>query len=217
MKERKTKFTLIELLVVIAIIAILASLLLPSLQQAKEYAKQVSCFNNCKQIGTLIFMYCDENNGTLVEKVGLTPGPNTLDNGWYHRLVPSPTTGNLGFVFCPSDVQPNDPPDQRLRYGRVSYGYNHRMLGGDTWIGSWSPSSIYGKYLGPATLSQIRKPARTIFSAEPAASYATGNTKGYYHIYAWCDTANPVAYARHMRRATTVVWLDGHVTGEVGG
>lgn len=62
MKNKKAYFTLVELLVVIAIIGILTSMLLPSLQKARQSGFKAICVNNLKQIGTLFVIYGDNDN-----------------------------------------------------------------------------------------------------------------------------------------------------------
>lgn len=59
MRLRKA-FTLIELLVVVAIISLLVSILLPSLQQAREAARSVVCMSELRRLGQCALFYVDD-------------------------------------------------------------------------------------------------------------------------------------------------------------
>lgn len=69
----KRGFTLVELLVVIGIIALLISILLPSLNRARETANRVKCGSNLRQVGQAILLYSNENRGNY-PRVRYSPG-----------------------------------------------------------------------------------------------------------------------------------------------
>ena len=65
---RKGKgFTLIELLVVISIIALLVSVLMPSLNRARDNAKRTVCASNLKSIGQGVMIYASDNDDKIPE------------------------------------------------------------------------------------------------------------------------------------------------------
>ena len=58
--KKRYGFTLIELLVVISIIALLLSILMPSLQKAKEMARRVVCASHLRQMGIAELIYASD-------------------------------------------------------------------------------------------------------------------------------------------------------------
>lgn len=115
-------FTLIELLVVIAIIALLVAILLPSLQNAREAARNARCKTNLKNIGNGLNMYFADSNewqppGWVKTFNPMPADPKTaafatyLYHFWSDRLMP----------YCDTSFQRNESPG-RHGYAGVQYG-----------------------------------------------------------------------------------------------
>ncbi|MBN1556392.1 MAG: prepilin-type N-terminal cleavage/methylation domain-containing protein [Phycisphaerae bacterium] len=143
-KQSGRGFTLIELLVVIAIISLLVSILLPSLQKARDLAKSTVCLHNLKTLSMALSLYAADNDGSMLEY--LSPGFASFGYGgcWqtkesgvkdapplnpYLGLPEHLTEANddPGVAWCPANESM-----RRTDWG-ANYFYNAHISGNHYW------------------------------------------------------------------------------------
>ena len=84
---RKKGFTLIELLVVITIIAMLLAILMPALNKVKKLAARLVCGTNVKGLGTAMFVYGHDYDGSFPAQGGKGDHPWTERTGGWQNAT----------------------------------------------------------------------------------------------------------------------------------
>ena len=123
--KTERRFTLIELLVVIAIIAILTTMLLPTLNQAKQTARRITCLNTQKTILLAEQNYISSYNEYMM--------PSRVDGVLWNTqaarlLYPKPTNKQIrNLWFCPAEPISNLI---NADYNKGEFSYGHLTLNG---------------------------------------------------------------------------------------
>lgn len=208
---RKNRFTLIELLVVIAIIGILASMLLPSLQRARDMAQQIKCSGTLKQMAAGGAMYAGVYNDIWVPFQMTSGADRWMMNSAFVENAGIPAYNKTSFpehwssgFLCPKSTWKN--PSWAAGYGEVQYAYGMNNDNGET-IGT---ASFY-------RLSKLKRPSGSIIFTDARLAGRTGFYRSepeIYWLYGNDINANGderVAYRHSGTKSCNAAFFDGHV------
>lgn len=186
-------FTLVELLVVIGIIAVLISMLLPTLNKAREQAKSVQCLAQLRQCGQILYLYANQNHGYFPTMENQSP--DKLPDGGYIGAfndppgTPDTTSHLITFSYTRSSLNRLVNPQ----------GEDLRLPGGGT-NPEWDPGNIVIFYCPSNTIYEKERPGSSTSRRPedfPGASgrilyQYLGDVNPYYPLFHWHQSKPPL-------------------------
>jgi len=187
-------FTLIELLVVIGIIALLISILLPSLQRAREASYRTMCISNIRQLNMAVISYVADNKGQLPSYALDGSDAPYATGGWPYDVNAFRMGGNESYGGSPDQF----PGRRKLRRyisnnevfhcpvdtGLLTWGSDNTWYG---WTGSsyiynsnwYSTAAQFHWVLYGKKAANFRNSSRQIVWGEMALIYAWPRLIGF--------------------------------------
>ena len=214
--RKGTLFTLVELLVVISIILILISILLPSLNKARESGESAVCRSNAKQILLGYLSYTADYNDYYLPLAAIDEY-SSWSRRWGHRLYFQGYVPQVKTFLCPTSLPrmnassrtnllSGNPNIDRFSWQHIGYALNCREFGA-----GGSSDAVVSGFL---KTSQVKSPSRFLIFTESTQSF-TNLTPFNAVLNHYSDDKSLVSPIHHSRQATTA-YADGHV-GTVSG
>ncbi len=204
-KKIKNAFTLIELLVVISIIAMLLSILMPSLSNAREQAKEIICRSNIRQLYLANIGYANENSQSYVRAApdifsgfGIGGGkmrwhgvrqPDTATSGPTNKFDPTkgPLVGYLAdgeVKKCPSFKHYEDSTAQAFEAGGGGFGYNSIGIGSRAYDYGFTNEAMRSSMRS----TEIEKPFMKVMFTDTAFVQTDDSGKEVLVEYSFCES-----------------------------